>query len=104
MRVLFWYRGIENLGVGYLMSMLKHHGHSVDLIFEPGLDDNGYVKVPGGAWFNRRDALIERAKAFSPDLIAIGAPTNLWSHAATMGKRLKQELGVPIVVGGHHAQ
>src|SRR5690606_18414302 len=37
MRVLFYYRGIENLGVGYLMSMLKQHGHEIDLIFDPGL-------------------------------------------------------------------
>ena len=40
MRVLFYYRGIESLGIGYLMSMLSHAGHHVDLIFEPGLDDN----------------------------------------------------------------
>lgn len=104
MRVLFYYRGIESLGVGYLMSMLKHHGHQVDLVFEPGLDDNGYVKVPALGWFNRTDALVERAKAFDPDLIAIGSPTNLWPHASRMGKRLKAELGVPLVVGGHHAQ
>ena len=32
-RVLFYYRGIENLGVGYLMSMLRYHGHEIDLIF-----------------------------------------------------------------------
>ena len=66
MRVLFYYRGIESLGVGYLMSMLKHHGHQVDLIFEPGLDDNGYVRVPALGVFNRTDALMERAKAFNP--------------------------------------
>jgi anaerobic magnesium-protoporphyrin IX monomethyl ester cyclase len=104
LRVLFYYRGIESLGVGYLMSMLKHHGHEVDLIFEPGLDDNGYVRVPQFKWFNRPEALTERAKAFNPDLVAIGSPTNLWPHASKMAKRLKDELGVPIVVGGHHAQ
>lgn len=104
MRILFYYRGIESLGVGYLMSMLKHHGHQVDLIFEPGLDDNGYVRAPQLAWFNRPDALMERARAFDPDLVAIGSPTNLWPHASRMARRLKRELGVPIVVGGHHAQ
>lgn len=104
MRVLFYYRGIESLGVGYLMSMLKHHGHTVDLIFEPGLDDNGYVRVPQFKWFNRPEALMERARAFDPDLIAIGSPTNLWPHASKMAERLKRELGVPLVVGGHHAQ
>lgn len=104
MRVLFWYRGIESLGLGYLMSMLTEHGHEVDLIFEPGLDDNTVFNLPALARLNRHDALIERAKGFRPDLVCIGAPTNLWSHAARIGERLKRELGVPIVVGGHHAQ
>ncbi len=104
LRILFYYRGIESLGVGYLMSMLKHNGHDVDLIFEPGLDDNGYVRVPQLKWFNRPEALMERAKAFNPDLVAIGSPTNLWPHASKMAERLKRELGVPVVVGGHHAQ
>jgi len=103
-RVLFWYRGIESLGLGYLMSMLTHHGHEIDLIFEPGLDDNTVFDMPALARLNRHDALVERAKDFRPDLVCIGAPTNLWSHAARMGERLKRELGVPIVVGGHHAQ
>lgn len=103
-RVLFWYRGIESLGLGYLMSMLTHHGHEIDLIFEPGLDDNTVFDMPALARLNRHDALVERAKDFRPDLVCIGAPTNLWSHAARMGERLKRELDVPIVVGGHHAQ
>ena len=60
-RILFYYRGIENLGVGYLMSMLKHHGHEIDLIFDPGLDDNLFVKAPHLAWMNRHEALLERA-------------------------------------------
>jgi radical SAM superfamily enzyme YgiQ (UPF0313 family) len=104
MRVLFYYRGIESLGIGYLMSVLKHHGHLVDLIFEPGLDDNGYMRVPPLRAFNRPDALLERARAFGPDLVCIGAPTNLWPHASRMAERLKRELAVPVVVGGHHAQ
>ena len=104
MRVLFWYRGMENLGIGYLMSMLKAHGHEVDLIFEPGLDDNGWLRLPPLAWFNRTEALMERAKGFKPDLVAIGSPTNLWPHASRAAERLKAELGVPVLVGGHHAQ
>ena len=55
MKVLFWYRGIESLGLGYLMSMLKHHGHEVDLIFEPGLDDNTVFNFPALARLNRHE-------------------------------------------------
>jgi len=104
MRVLFYYRGIENLGVGYLMSMLKAHGHEIDLIFDPGLDDNLFIKAPHLAWMNRHEALLERAVAFDPDLIAIGSLTNLWPFASKMAEQLKAKLGKPIVVGGHHAQ
>src|SRR5581483_1076054 len=103
-RVLFYYRGIENLGIGYLMSMLKHHGHEIDLIFDPGLDDNLFLKAPHLAWLNRHEALLERAVAFNPDLITMGSLTNLWPFASKMAEKLKQRLGKPIIVGGHHAQ
>jgi len=103
-RVLFYYRGIENLGVGYLMSMLRQHGHEIDLIFDPGLDDNLFLKAPHLAWLNRHEALLERAVAFRPDLIAMGSLTNLWPFCVKMAEKLKQKLGVPIIVGGHHAQ
>jgi radical SAM superfamily enzyme YgiQ (UPF0313 family) len=103
-RVLFYYRGIESLGVGYLMSMLRHNGHAIDLIFDPGLDDNLFLKAPHLAWMNRHEALLERAKGFRPDLIAMGSPTNIWPFASTMAEKLKRAIGAPIVVGGHHAQ
>jgi radical SAM superfamily enzyme YgiQ (UPF0313 family) len=103
-RVLFYYRGIENLGVGYLMSMLRHHGHEIDLIFDPGLDDNLFLKAPHLAWLNRHEALLERAVAFNPDLIAMGSLTNLYPFTCKMAEKLKQRLGKPILIGGHHAQ
>ncbi|TMA47934.1 MAG: B12-binding domain-containing radical SAM protein [Deltaproteobacteria bacterium] len=104
MRVLFYYRGIENLGVGYLMSILRHHGHEIDLVFDPGLDDNLFVKAPRLAWLNRHEALLERAAAFRPDLIAMGSLTNLYPFTCAMAEKLKERIGVPIIVGGHHAQ
>jgi len=103
-RVLFYYRGIESLGIGYLMAMLKAHGHEIDLIFDPGLDDNLFLKAPYLAWLNRHEALLERAQGFRPQLVAMGALTNLWPFASTMARKLKARLGVPILVGGHHAQ
>jgi len=103
-RILFYYRGIENLGVGYLMSAVRAHGHEIDLIFDPGLDDNLFLKAPHLAWMNRHEGMLERAKAFNPDLVAIGSLTNLWPFASKMAEKLKQALGKPILVGGHHAQ
>jgi radical SAM superfamily enzyme YgiQ (UPF0313 family) len=104
MRVLFYYRGIESLGVGYLMSMLKHHGHEVDLVFDPGFDDNLYLKVKPLRFMNRYGPLLERARAFAPDLIAISSLTNLYPFACEMTHMLKAKLGAPVVFGGHHAQ
>lgn len=105
MRVLFYYRGIENLGVGYCMSMLKSHGHEIDLIFDPGLDDNLFIKFPHLAWINRHQELLERAQAFKPDLIAMGCLTNLYPFATVMAEKLKESMPeVPILMGGHHAQ
>ena len=105
MRVLFYYRGIENMGVGYCMSMLKSHGHEIDLIFDPGLDDNLFIKFPQLAWVNRHEALLERAVGFRPDLIAMGCPTNLYPFARKMAEKLREKLPeVPILMGGHHAQ
>jgi len=73
-RILFYYRGIENLGVGYIMSMLKHHGHQIDLIFDPGLDDNLFIKAPHLAWLNRHEVLLERARAVQDRARAAGRP------------------------------
>ena len=104
MRVLFYYRGVESLGVGYLMSMLKAHGHSVDLIFDPGLDDNLFLKAPWLKWLNRHDRLLERAKAFKPDLICVSILTNIYPFVKQWCRRFKQEIGVPIIAGNSHVQ
>src|SRR2546430_17494306 len=55
------------------------------------------------AWLNRHEALLERAVAFRPDLIAMGSLTNLWPFCSTMAAKLKEKIGAPILVGGHHA-
>jgi radical SAM superfamily enzyme YgiQ (UPF0313 family) len=86
------------------MSAVRAHGHEIDLIFDPGLDDNLFLKAPHLAWMNHHAVLLERAKAFNPDLIAMGSLTNLWPFASKMAEKLKQALGKPILVGGHHAQ
>lgn len=104
MRVLFYYRGVESLGVGYLMSMLKHGGHEVDLIFDPGLDDNLFLKAPALRWLNRHEDLLERARAFAPDLVCVSILTNLYPFVKRWCRLLKEQLGVPIVAGGHHVQ
>ncbi|KPJ67941.1 hypothetical protein AMJ44_07060 [candidate division WOR-1 bacterium DG_54_3] len=102
MRVLFYYRGIENLGIEYLMSYLKAKGHQVGLLFDSGLDDNLFLKLKFMKWFNQDRFLVERAKEFDPDIIAFSIPTNLYPFFNEVLRLFKRELSVPIIAGGPH--
>jgi len=103
MKVLFYYRGIENLGIEYLMSYLKTKGHQVGLLFDPGLDDNLFLKLGFMKRFNQYKYLVEKAKNFKPDILAFSIPTNLYPFFNEIIPILKRELSVPIIAGGPHA-
>jgi len=102
MKVLFYYRGIESLGVEYLMSYIKMQGHQVELIFDPGLDDNLFLKLKFMKRFNQQKYLLQKAKSFNPDIIALSIPTNLYPFVSEMASLLKKEIPVPIIAGGPH--
>lgn len=102
MKVLFYYRGIESLGIEYLMSYLKAKGHKVELIFDPGLDDNLFLKLGFLKGANHFWHLIEKAKAFAPDIVALSIPTNLYPFISEIAPILKRELAVPVIAGGPH--
>ncbi len=69
MKVLFYYRGRESLGIEYLSAVLKRAGHQVDLIFDPGLDNNFYWNSKMLKAFHNEELMIKRAERFSPDLV-----------------------------------
>ena len=46
MRVLFYYRGSEQLGVEALSALLKREGHEVGLLYDPGADNVFYFELP----------------------------------------------------------
>ena len=102
MKILFYYRGIEYLGIEYLMSYLKMKGHQVALLFDPGLDDNLFVKLKFMKRFNQYPYLIERAKEFNPDIMAFSFPTNLYPFINEVLPLFKRELSVPVIAGGPH--
>jgi len=103
MRILFYYKGVENLGIEYLSSYLKQFGHKTELIFDPGLDDNFYFRLPVKSIFNLEKRMMRKAKRFKPDLIAFSAITNLYPSIKNIAEKLKRELDVPTIVGGIHA-
>jgi radical SAM superfamily enzyme YgiQ (UPF0313 family) len=102
MRVLFYYSGGEHLGIESISSYLKEKGHTVDLLFDPGLGNNFYFDLPFLNKFINGDMLIRKAKRFNPDIIAISCVTNLYPAIKRIAGKLKGALNVPIVVGGIH--
>ncbi len=102
MRVLFYARGVEQLGVGYLMSYLEKMGHKVELIFDPGLDNNLYYRLGALKFLNRWSSLIQDAVDWKPDLVAFLAVTNIFPFALQFARKLKARLDVPFVFGGVH--
>ena len=78
MRILFYFRGFESVGIEYLSAVLKERGHQVGLLFDPGFDDNSYIKLPFLNALNRHGRMLRQAKEFQPDLIGFSCLTNLF--------------------------
>lgn len=102
MRILFHARNVELLGVEYLMSYLENKGHQVELLFDPGLDNNLYYRVDILKFLNRWDKLVERAVNWKPDLVAFSAVTNIFPFSLEFARKLKKHLDRPFVFGGIH--
>jgi len=101
MKILFFHRNAECLGIEYLSSALQKAGHKVDLIFDPGIGDVEY-KFEILNFFDISNKMIEKAKSYNPDLIAFSCLTNLYPWVSKMASRIKQSMNVPIIVGGMH--
>ena len=102
MRVLFYYRGSEQLGVEALSALLKREGHEMGLMYDPGADNVFYFQLPILKRLRIEDRLIRQAIEFQPDLIAFSCITNLYPYEKSIARRLKQHLNVPFVIGGIH--
>ena len=78
-----------SIGIAYLSSFLKEHGHETALI---------------DTTIGMKDAeILSRAKKFNPDLLAISAVSNNFSYAIHVATHLKKENKIPVIVGGVHA-
>ncbi len=72
--------------------MLKKNGHKTSLIHVS--EDLGYPLD------ERRIA--QDVQSYQPDLICFSITTNQWFFAKSIGKSIKKEFDIPVVVGGHH--
>jgi len=104
MRVLFYYRGSEHIGLESIMAYVQSKGHLVELIYEPALGDNGYIDIPWlNNFFYNDELVINKALRFNPDLICFSAITNLYMPIKKLARKFKKVLPkVPIIVGGIH--
>ena len=103
MKVLFFHRNSESLGIEYLSAALKKAGHQTELMFDPGSGDVEYKFKTLDRFFDVSRKMVERAKVYAPDLIAFSCITNLYPWASKMSALLKEALPyTPIIVGGLH--
>ena len=104
MRVLFYYRGSEHIGLESIMSYVQSKGHLVELIYEPALGDNGYIDIPWlNNFFYNDELVINKALRFKPDVICFSAITNLYMPIKKLARQFKKLMPkVPIICGGIH--
>ncbi|MDP2939816.1 MAG: radical SAM protein [Candidatus Omnitrophota bacterium] len=102
MKVLFFHRNAEWIGIEYLSSILKKAGHETELIFDPGAGDVEYKFRFIEKIFDVTEKMIKMAKAYKPDLIAFSCLTNLYPWVNKMSRLIKEVMDVPIIVGGLH--
>ncbi len=102
MKVLFYYRVFESVGLEYIGALLKRYGHQVELVFDPGFDDNTYFQFAPLKVLNREKRLLERARAFDPDIIMLSCPTNYYPHVKRMARAFREFTKAPILIGGPH--
>ncbi len=102
MKVLFFHRNAEWLGIEYLSSVLKKAGHDTALLFDPGSGDVEYKFKIIERFFDVADKMVKKAKAYKPDLVAFSCLTNLYPWVSKMASLVKKEMDVPIIVGGLH--
>ena len=100
MRITFVYKNAEWLGVEYLVAVLKEAGHEVELIFDSGVGDMEFKFNFLKKYMKPEDVMLEKARKFKPQLIAVSCLNNMTVWAKHMCELLKKELGVPILIGG----
>lgn len=102
MKILFVYKNVEWLGIEYLSSVLKKHGHTTDLLFDSGCGDIEFKMGFLEKYFAIENMMLEKARNFDPDLIAFSCLTNIHAWVDRMATLLKKKLNKPIIVGGIH--
>ena len=103
MNVLFIVSEFESLGVEYLSSVLKAHGHVTDLIFDPRLFADSLISISRLQKVFDNDALVrKKLERFDPDLIGFSVNSVNYEWACRLSRKIKSWCDVPIAFGGIH--
>jgi anaerobic magnesium-protoporphyrin IX monomethyl ester cyclase len=104
MRVVFLGIGAEQMSVEILGGILEREGHEVHLAFTPALFDDRYnLSIPSLARFFDEDAaVIERAVALRPDVIAMSVLTNTYRWGLRIAGAVRARTGAKVIFGGVH--
>lgn len=104
MKVTFIYLGltVDAIGIRILSSILKQHGHQVQLIFLPTLKDI-QRKTIGGIYSYDEDVL-NKVVSLCEDsqLIGISLMTHHYTIAKLFTEQLKRRVSAPVIWGGIH--
>ena len=104
MKIAFINDSCERLGVEYISAVLKQHGHTVKLFADPQLfDDENFTIPPLARFFDQKEDLVARVKAFRPDLVGFSVVTDFYQWACHLARHIKTEMDVPVLFGGIHA-
>ncbi len=102
MRIVFIAFGMENLGIEYLSAVLKAEGHSVSVAVDPMIGTlNPLATAKPSTFFSR--ALFEQIRRLRPEAIGISVTTDMLPYSLGLAGRVKEAFGVPVLVGGFHA-
>lgn len=103
MRIGFYVRSAENLGVEYLSAFLKRAGHETLIFFDPCLAEDFIMENRAFAGLlSLEDLLVERMVEADLDLAAFSVTTATYAGAIRVAQAFKKRTGIATVFGGSH--
>ncbi|MCL4235919.1 MAG: cobalamin-dependent protein, partial [Deltaproteobacteria bacterium] len=104
MRVAFFHRGYENIGVQMLSAVLRRAGHETRLFFDPLLFDDMLLSVkPLARVFDHTPFLLGRLVEWNPGLVCFSVVTFDYAWARRTARAVRERLpNAKIVFGGIH--
>ncbi|MFB3897223.1 MAG: radical SAM protein [bacterium] len=104
MKVTFVQSECESLSIAQISSLLKKHGHEVELAFDPRVFDSTEIRSKGlSKLFNIEKELIDAVVNSKPDIVAFSVFTYNYQWSLRIAQRIKEKENIPIIFGGVHA-